>query len=426
MRASPESHWHRRARLTALRRNFALALAAFLPAAVITSVLAAIALLILRQRGEVPPAYWPLVALAFLLAAAVAAFHTRRKFFTLTDAFTQLDVALHLHNRLTSAADGIGKFPPPRPAPDGFTWRWQPIATALAASAITLLLAAWIPVSKSSDTFRPTQPPTSWTDTQTWAERLAESEIVEPEAVEELEEKLDALRDQPAEDWFSHSSLEAGDTLRDQTAESIRALERDLTTATNSLTTAADDDSPLTDSDLQQLDQRFDQSLTNLQLGNLPLNPELLDNLKNLDLSQVRQLSPEQFQRLQQRLESGIGACQASLGPGEGGGEKLVDGNLLTPGTGDVTRGPGTGPVGRTAHPTDLGGGVPQPISNPDLTRALPAETLALATGEHDEPSIATSPIAGGAITSTGEGGDAIWRTNLTPAERATLQRFFK
>ncbi len=383
-------------------------------------------LLVLRQRDAVPPSFWVATSLAFILAAAISALRVRRRFFTTTDALTQLDINLHLDTRLTAAARGVGDFPPPRPAPDGFNWRWQPIATALGASALTLLLAAWIPVSKSNNSFRPTQPPTSWTDIQTWAERLAESEIVEPEAVEELEEKLDALRDQPAEDWFSHASLEAGDTLRDQTAESIRALERDLTTAANSLASAADRDSSLTDSDLQQLDQRLDQSLSNLELGNLPLNPELLDQLKNLDLSQARQLSPEQLKQLKERLKSGAGVCKACLGPGEGGGEKLVDGNLLTPGTGDVTRGPGTGPVGRTARPTDLGSSAMEPISNPDLTRALPAETLALATGEHQDVPVTNGPIDGGAITSTGSGGDAIWRENLTPAERATLQRFFK
>ncbi len=426
MEASPERFWLRRARLVAHHRNFATALAAFLPAAIVTAALVACALLVLRQRGPLPPAFWPLAAVAFLLAAAFAIYRARSRFFTTADAFVHLESHLLLHNRLSAAAAGVGDFPPPQSTSNGLTWRWQPIVTTLAACAAVLLLAAWIPISTDADSFRPTQTPTSWTETQTWAERLAEAEIVEPQAVQTLEDKLDALRDQPAEDWFSHASLEAGDSLRDQTAQSLRALERDLTTAASQLSAAGQLSANPSDPALRQLSEEFKESLAGLELGNLPLNPELLSDLKNLDLSRVRQLDPKQLAELQKRLNEGAQICEACLGPGEGGGEKLVDGLLLSPGSGGTARGPGTQPVGRKAQPTRLGGGVPQPISNDDLSRALPAETLGLTTGEHDDPTPTSGVTAGGTISSAGSGGDAVWRENLTPAERETLQRFFK
>ncbi len=423
---SGERFWQRRARLTALRRNFAAWLSAFLPAALVTSALGAAALLILRQRDTALTAFWPIVAAAFLAAAISAFLRARRDFFTPTDALLRLDVALHLHNRLTAAARGVGDFPPPRAAPDGFTWRWQPIAGALAACLAVLLLAAWIPVSRSGSTFTPTQEPTAWTETQTFAERLAEANVVEPETVQSLEEKLDALRDQPPEDWFSQSSLEAGDSLRDQTAQSLRALESNLSQAASQLASATNPAGALNDADLQQLADRFGDALANLELGNLPLDADLLKSLQNVDLSQARQLSAAELKKLQERLEKGVGVCQACLAPGEGG-EALVNGLLLTPGDGGLSRGPGTGPIGRTQQPTDLGGGVPQQISNDDLSRALPAEVLGLGTAEHDDtPTADTGPTAGGSLATTGTGGDAVWSNNLDPAERETLQRFFK
>ncbi len=132
------------------------------------------------------------------------------------------------------------------------------------------------------------------------------------------------------------------------------------------------------------------------------------------------------MKKLQERLKEGAAVCQVCLGPGEGG-EQLVDGLLLTPGDGGISRGPGTGPVGQTQRPTDLGGGVPQQISNDDLTNALPAEVLGLGIGEHDpEAPSPTGPVAGGEIATTGTGGDAVWRDNLNPNERQTLQRFFQ
>ncbi len=425
MSESPEPFWNRKAILTALRHNLAVWLAALLPAAIFTSALAACALLFFRQSGPIPPAFWPAVAAAFLLAAAYAFARTRRDFFTKTDALLRLDVSLSLHNRLTAAARGIGDYPPPQSAPDGFTWRWQPIAATLAACAAVVLVAAFIPVSPDAAAFRPTQPPTAWTETQTWVERLAEANIVEPEAVQTLEDKLDALRDQPAEEWFSHASLEAGDSLRDQTAQSLRALERGLTAAASQLG-AMSAAQQLPDSTFQQLENQFAATLAGLELGNLPLDSDLLSDLKDLDLSKARQLSPEQMKKLQGRLEEGATVCTACLAPGEGGGEKLVDGLLLTPG-GGISRGPGTGPIGRTQQPTNLGGGVPQPISNDDLANALPAEVLGIGTGEHEDPSpTTTGPINGGSIATTGTGGDAVWRDNLNPEERQTLQRFFK
>ncbi len=426
MSDSRDNFWRKRARLTALRHNLAAWLASLLPAVLVLSTLTACTLVLLRQRGPLPPAFGPTVAIAFLLATLYALLRARNQFFTTTDALLRLDVSLGLHNRLTSAARGVGEFPPPRPTPDGFKWRWQPIAASLTGCAAVLLIATYIPVSRANATFRPLQPPTAWTETQTWAERLAESEIVEPEAVQSLEEKLAALRDQPAEEWFSHSSLEAGDSLRDQTAQSLRSLERNLTEAASQLEASAAAHQ-LPDSALQQLKNQFGETLADLELGNLPLNSELLADLKNLDLSQARQLSPDQMKALQERLKSGAGVCEACLGPGEGGGESLVDGLLLTPGQGGISRGPGTGPVGRTQQPTNLGGGVPEQISNEDLTRALPAEVLGVGAGEHDVPTPTDSgPLAGGTISTTGTGGDAVWRNNLNPEERQTLRRFFK
>lgn len=53
-------------------------------------------------------------------------------------------------------------------------------------------------------------------------------------------------------------------------------------------------------------------------------------------------------------------------------------------------------------------------------------DLLGVGETEHEEDTESSSPKAGGAVTSQGRGGDAVWRESLVPEEQALLKRYFK
>lgn len=390
------------------------------------------ALLIVR-RAEAPVApVWEIFGGAMLPAAGACLAWRRKKFFNLRDAYVRLDGALRLHNRLTSAADGVGDWPPPysaaAAAADGLRWRWPRIFTPLLASLAALLFAAMVPIphDKSNDPHR-REEPLSWNRVESAMETLKKEDVVSEEAIDNLKERVDELRKQPAETWYSHSSLEAGDNLQAKTEEAIRALRRDLETASSTLNAAQENGENMSGEQLQKLGDQFQQSLQGLQLGTLPLNKELLGKLKNLDASKLQNLPPQQLAELQKSLKKGITGCQACLGQGDKEHAALVA--LITQQTGSGGRGGGGGPapLGLKPTPTKLGTKKNESVTNDDLSHAAAGDLLGVSKGEHQiDPAKYTGPAAAGAIQSTGAGGEAVWKNQLTPQEREILERFYK
>ena len=77
--------------------------------------------------------------------------------------------------------------------------------------------------------------------------------------------------------------------------------------------------------------------------------------------------------------------------------------------------------------PAELASTSKEAVSNSDLEHALPGDLMGVGKGEHNvDPSKYAGPIAGGTAASNGEGGEAVWRNDLTPKEREVLKNFFK
>ncbi len=233
MAPSPATFWHRRARLTALRHNLGGALDEFLPLCLGWSAVFACVTLVARQNGFplCGPRIWP----GLLVCAAVAVWRARRRFFTVGDAMVRLEWALGLHNRLSAAAVGVGTYPEAQPAPDGFAFRWRKMALCLVGALSLVWAAAWVPVSGHGPANTSIAAPVAWTQTAAWIDALKKNAVVQEPALEDLRDRLEQLRQQPAEDWYSQSSLEAGDNLREQTAQSMQGLQRDLRSALGAL-----------------------------------------------------------------------------------------------------------------------------------------------------------------------------------------------
>ena len=434
------SFWRRRARRTAWRYNSGRALGHFLPAALVASAVFACVLLAVREHGAAGRGPWIGYGASLLVCAGFAAWRAGRGgLFTAADAAVRLEWHLGLHNRLSAAAAGVGAFPAPQSAPDGYSLRWQRVVPPLAGALALVLAAAWIPVSRPVRAdLAPATPPESLAQTAEWLDTLQKTALVQPPALEDFRERLEQLRQQPARDWYSQSSLEAGDNLHGQTEQSLQALQRDLRTAASSLETMERPPEQLTPAESKAAAERMQEALKGLELGNLPLNKDLLSQLKGLDPSKLKSLTSEQMEQLRERLKNGVKITEAMLKPGKSGDKEGKEGKemaLVAAGpTADRTEpgGPGGGkssaPLDLRDQPTDLHSTTVEPDANAaNLDHALPGDIVGVGKGEHTiDPNADAGPAAAGATTSEGTGGETVWRDDLTPAERETLGKFFK
>jgi hypothetical protein len=428
MTGDNQAFWLRRARFEALRFNLGWWLQLFLPWVFGLGILSSVGILALRTANQ---GTWGLAVAATLAAFAgmfFALLLARRKFLSPSEALVRLDADLRLHNRLSSAAQGIGEWPSLQShASLALRWNWayllRPplIAIALVLAAMTIPL----PESRSKSVAATAHPP-SWHDIQTRLDALKKVELVRPEAIESLQSSLDALRKQPSDQWYRHESLEASDQLQMQLDQSLGDLQKRLETALGAMEAARQIENRQLQAMAQPLDNALGQSLQGLELGKFPLNEQTLSRLKSLDTSKIRQLSAAEWQSLNERMKAGIAACSSGYSSGEKASEALLALNS-SQGSGGISRGPGTAPLALKEDKTQLGTTNSEPLHNEDLSRAAVGDLMGLGTGEHQvDESAWTGPQVGGANLSAGSGGDAVWEQAATPAEQDALRRFFK
>jgi hypothetical protein len=435
---SDRDFWVGAAKRLAARRNVASWLELFLPAVLALTVAAAVILLVLRLAGVDARWLWPSWGVALGLAGGVCAGMAWRRAFPLADSLARLDELGRLHNRLTCAYAGIGPWPARRAGVrDTVTWNWGRVAMPVIVGGLLMAAAALVEAPKLTLTARPNEEPIAWTQLESWLKTLDQAKIVDQPALDKLKEQVDDLRNQPEKDWYSQSSLEAGDALRQQTGQSLNALEQNLD-KTAALMAQAQQASQMSAADLQTLSGSLKQLAQGMQSGNLALDKDLTGKLGSFDPSTLRSMSAAEMKALQQRMASGARICSQCLRPDlRPGNGTAGDGHRR----GIKSNGPGKDGMGASGHP---GGGGPAELglddisenlhttrlqgdSNADPRRALPGEVIAVAKGKHHvDKTLPAGPVEAGAITSSGAGGDAVWRDSLTPDDREILQRYFK
>jgi hypothetical protein len=417
--ADPCTYWLGRARLVAFRHNAARWLDLFLPAITGVSGLGAVSLLLLREAHRpASMAWWGIGALA-LVSGVVCFFAGRRNFLTTEQALVRLDDGGRLHNRLTSARQGVGPWPVAASAPDPTHWNWRRIGGLAALSAFLTIAGALAPLREVKGRDIPTEQPIGWNQMEAWIQTLQESKLVEPEALQKLASQLDELRAQPPEKWYDQSSLEAGDSLRQQTEGALRSLQQDLQKAGKAVSGAANGNRSR--EELKEMDASLQQAIEGLEMGNLPLNRELLKNLGDFHPGSLANVSAEDMRKLEERLRDGAKVCDQCVGPliaDTNEHEKVASGGIW---------GGGAAPLWLKHDETDLHTKTSETVSNKDLSRALPAEVLEVtATAPDAKPKAPDGVIDGGSSQAKGQGGEAVWRDSVTPRERELLQRFFK
>lgn len=433
-----ELYWRQVARRVAWKLNAGLWLEGLLPLSAASALVLSALLLWTRTRsgGEGDPRFWLLPVVAFAVGGIFQGFRVRRALYRREDALVWLDDRLGLRNRLSAAVAGVGTWPPrPSSLPKILRWRGAKLAPPAAFSAAVLALAANVPVPPVETPTHVAGEPLSWTEMERAIESLREEEVVDEEALEAFEERLDSLRQKPRDEWFSHGSLEASDSLKEELRSEMRALAEGLAQVEAELSEmeALGESAPREERRLRGAKLR--ESINDIDLGRaLPLNRKLSRQLETLARErEVRQLTDEELERIRnakERLYHGLRTGKeelvvAGLFEGEGGLDSGRYGSR--PGKGGVTRGPGTAPIELSDERTELGTTAIEAVRNEDLRRAGFGDTVSVRIKEHDvDVSDYTGAYDAGTVASFGEGGDLIWSQSLSPEERRVLRQYFK
>lgn len=439
--ATLSARWHWLARRTAWKVNLAWMLESLTPLLIGAGALGFAGIVWLRSRAVVidPLQAWPWLAATVVLAFSPALLLARRRFISSQAALVRLESQLHLHNALTVAQLGRGSWPEiPPTAVDGLAWRWSRVGGPFAICVVSLITALYLPISPDVAAVLPSVEPQAWQQMDQWLEKLQEEKIITPESKEEQAGKLDALRDQPQEKWFSHESLNASDTLKEQLQRELANQSQNMAQAERSLNALQNYADKLSEQAKDQLLKEFDEALEGMKSGQLELDPKLLKELSQIDPKNLKSLSKEQLDQLRESLKNKGGTCEGMggkgfLGDGEGKDDEIADGlggqageGDEKPGKGGITRGPGTAPLTLSKEENDFGTNKNEAVSNQDMSRAQLGSMLGLQDGKHEVDKTYTGPTAAGDASNKGQGGQQVWRESLTPEEKAVLKRVFK
>lgn len=402
--------------------------------------------LVLRTRDGGPPPQrvvpW-LLAPAFMMTV-LAWLRVRHRMVGIMASLVRLDARHRLHNALTMAGLGLAPWPEiPHRIQDGLTWRWVRAAGPLAMCLLCIGAAFLLPISQEPVAARSEMQPQSWNQIQEWLKKLKEESIASPQALAEQFAKLDELRDQPQDRWFSHESLHASDTLKDQLRHEIGALGGRLSDAERSLGVLQEQRDRLSEEGREQLLKEFSDSMEAMKSGALPLHPDLLQELSQIDPKNLKDMSQEQLNQLRDSLRNKRGACEGMggdygrergfFGDGEGDDEaerRSHDRMATGPegegaGDGGVSRGPGVAPLTLSEDENAFGTSRNEGLQGRDYSRSQLGSTLEVQKGRHAVDKSSSPPASAGEVKSGGLGGGQVWRETLTPEEKAVLRRVF-
>ena len=435
---SNRDHWQAMARQVARTVNLAWWLETLSAPLLVGAVFGAAGLLVMRREfSQVEP--WVLLAASggMLLVLGLACWvWAARKFEKPEQSLVRIEAAMRLRNSLSAAQAGVAPWPPPIKKIDaGLAWQWPRLLVPPLGALVMLAAGLFIPMAaRSLHPAGAPEQPQAWKQLDTELDKLTKEEVVDEKYLEETRKKLNELKAQEEEQWFSHSSLEATDSLKQAHRAETERVERELGRAEKALAALEKNAGATNQAEKNRLMEEFDQALQGLQNGAMKPNAKLLEQMKQLDLKDMANLTSEQIDQLRENLKKNSDAMKSGKGErqgedwsdellaGEGEGDKPGDG----PGEGGVDRGPGHDPNVLGVEKDRVEMGKLTGLESKDLSRATPGDLLELQDGEHDVDRSPSAAAAGGDTDATGKGGDRIWRDALDPAEQRTLKRFFE
>ena len=415
----------------------------FAPALLLVSGLAAVCMLGARALELDPRPLWGGYAIGLLAAALFSFLWVRKRGFGIEEGLVRLEIVQRLHNALTAAHAGVGPWPaPPEQLDFRLRWMWMPVLGRVLAGVLLLGVAWWLPLHADEASARYlVEEPAAWRQVEAWLDTLQEQELVEEASLEEMRRQVDQLRAQPTERWYEHGSLEAGDSLNEQMRHSLREFQRhlEMTYAGLSAMNAMPENVP--DAWKERWQRQMKDALEGLEAGALRLDPEWLSQLQALEVdpSQLRALTEEEWARLKEALERGLEACGACTGEGDnlallllalssgGMGEAGGDTAGLSGVPGISKGGGGDVPLTLRERLSQLEATDVERLSHSDFQHAALGETLAVGEREHEiDESLYTGPGQSGGSGVMGGGGETVWQQSLDPNERRIVQEFFQ
>lgn len=448
---SHREHWLACARRVSRTVNLGWWLEMLAAPLLVAALIGAAALLVVRREQ---PALEPWVVPsaiggAVVLTALVCWWLAARKFEKPDDSLVRIEASMRLRNALSAAKAGVAPWPAPVGKIDaGISWQW-PRLIVPPLGALVLLAAGWfIPVSAKTTTSGPPEQPQAWKQLDSELDHLTQEQVVDEKYLEDTRKRLEELKSQEEEQWFSHSSLEATDSLKKSHRAESERVERELGKADKALENL-EKNAGASQAAKNKMMEDFDQALQGLQKGAMKPNPQLLEQMKGLDMKNMANLTPEQLQQLRENLKKNADAMKGAKGEGQGGddwsdellgdgeGEGKGNGNGEGEGEGEgkdgegagkggINRGPGHDPNVLGKEKDGLDTGALTGLEAKDLSNSSPGDLLELQDGEHDVDKSATRLSQGGNTDATGRGGDRVWKDSLDPSEQRALKKFFE
>jgi len=426
------SRWQILASRLARRVNLGWFLQMFALPAVIAAAIGGGGILALRMIHQpIPGSLWILLVVAFVGAGVLAWRRALPRLIDSETALVRLEASLGLNNALSTARVGRGPWPePPEESPRILQWNINRIMGPILFGLVFVLLGLLVPVSPAKAP-TPENQPYTWTKLENDVEQLIEQGTIQEDYAEDLKERLKELRNQKAEEWFSASSLEATEALRNTHRNEVARLERDLQNLQQTLKQATDPSA--TEAKRHQMQQQLSEALEQLKNGKMKPDQDLLEKLNKAAQDAMGDLTPEEREELEKQLRQKARELAESLGeegepgPGEGEGEgdgEPREGDGL--GEGDPSEGPGSSSDLYGENSPDLKLKRFERLDPEDDPNQDPGDLLQLEDTEHQLDLTEKGPTTSGAAQSEGIGGDRVWKDTLDPSEQKSLKRFFE
>lgn len=455
-----EQFWRAAARRTSILINGAWIVQQSIPAIIACALAGLPPLLLYRERVI---AWSIFVTIAGVLGSLAVIFvwqTARRRFVTVSHSLVKLEDALGLNSALTAADAGVIRWPAPiRPLPRLYKLNVAPLFAPLAATALLVGVAAWLPASEAlqqQPVSSEREPPFAVAEISKAIEELRSSGKIDQDRIEQFNQQLETLLQQPEERWYDHESLEAADALKERLEGAVEHTLGSLQQLEAAARAVESDGAGLTAEERAEISAAVERALGNLAQGDLALNQESTEMLNQLaeQLAKGGQASQSMMRDLQstirrlQQLQDGesrnatsSGAAASNQGgscagagdsaPMCGAFSESEDGSGSN-GTGDtgragISRGPGHVPLDLAEKPPQITSNLRERLNQNGGAEEQTGELVGITRRAPDAEDSVTALERGGALNAPqiDEQGTA-WREELTPDEEEAVRRFFR
>jgi hypothetical protein len=393
-------------------------------------------------------------ALFFILfiSLIVSYLKSSKKFFTEEEILLRYDERYQYNCSLLKAYQGDQAWPNlPDHLPGNFILEWKRNSSFLLFGLVLISALYWVPIRAEALPIK-VQKPIAWSELEERIDEMEEDSSLDPKQVEEFKKKLEELQQQDRKDWFSHSNLEASNSLldtlnsgheehegkMDQASEMLQQMEalQDLMKEMEAGNIELSDEMQQKLKDkLKEMDEDWKKNMSQLASQLLKMRPDLMEKLKKLKpgdyVASNGELDQKTLEECLKRLEK-QGKCKKCGGKGCKAGDKEGDGQCdnggcsaglaLLQGKPGVSRGGGEGgelfrDIESDKHDTEI-----EVVQGEE--KGLDGTTLLGTTeAEHqlNESAYKKNQLSGN-TANTGQGGEAVWKENLLPEEQKLLR----